>query len=308
MHQFPFTALPLKMIYDIFATMLQAAAPTTYPRRIAPYLPMEIISLIVEDVLKAANSDSFPLSTLSLISKPWMYECRRRLFKDLSTVSFHDIDDILLFMHLTSTPLCTFPNPIKCNRAEFKDMTRRERYYDVDYVSTAVQRATSALDVVEGAFIQGTNRGIPYSVRDAFKGWWTIKDLTLSEGTYTPPVLFKFLGKLPHLQHLCLSQVEIDDPAGQYPSVYYAFPVTLVKLSVRSSSDIWAFFKWSVLPGGGMDTVEEVQIQDQFPKDYEPRTLNHKMLDCLSDMPNLQVLGLEPVWPTGRGEIEFLGV
>ncbi|KAJ3550231.1 hypothetical protein NMY22_g590 [Coprinellus aureogranulatus] len=262
------------------------------------YTP-KIMAKIIEEIPDDKDGTS-TLCSLSLVSKLWMRECRKRLFNE--TLVFKGAEDFVRFMQLASVSLCTFQDPaqypykgiVKCKYVEFGCTPYHGHgtdwdYFDYSTLPETMQSATAFLDVEQGAIIHASDEGIPPAVRAAFQERWRIKCLKLFGGKHSASVLFEFLYTLPHLEHLCLTDVRLHDRSSDSDTTAYFFPPALKKLYVSSNEDVWHFLRSRVAPGGGLDEIVEVQIREDFTNDDKLLAMS----SCFIQMPRLQVIAIE---------------
>ncbi|KAJ3538623.1 hypothetical protein NMY22_g5088 [Coprinellus aureogranulatus] len=288
-----------------------ATGPSGYPAhealnksmRSAPAIWREhtpkIIAMIIDEIPDDKDGIS-TLCSLSLASKLWTRECRKRLFNEI--LVFKGAEYFVRFMQLASVSLCTFQDPapypskgiVKCKYVEFGCTPYHGHgtdwdYFDFTTLPETMQNATAFLDVEQGAIIHASDEGIPPAVRAAFQKRWSIKCLKLFGGKHSASVLFEFLYTLPDLELLCLTDVRLDERSFDHDTTEYAFPPAVRKLSICSSEEVWLFLQSRVAPGGGLEEIEEVQVRDDF--------MNGDMLlamsSCFKQMPRLQMVSIE---------------
>lgn len=160
---------------------------------------------------------------------------------------------------MLSTPLCTFPNPIRSKRLVLNGLATSD-----DEAMPALQDLMSNVVLAESLVIQVTTGGIAEVLARVSQGWSNICQLTLSGGTHAPAPFFEVLASFPRLQSLSLQDIRLEGAEQGPPAVQFKFPAVITTLSLVRSSNLWPFFRLHVLPGHGLASVGELYVEERF--------------------------------------------
>ncbi|KAJ3502517.1 hypothetical protein NMY22_g18558 [Coprinellus aureogranulatus] len=271
-----------------FVTSTSHSAPLLHLNMSAVVPPetfTEIFSHLRNDgaALKAVRESSMEFAVLS------QHHAFTRLV-------FKDRQHIAEFFALASAPYATIPKPLQCSSICFKDTAVVD-----DESLGEISRLLATIHVKHSFGVHVTTGGIPSTVIQLSTLWKdNIKQLSLRGGRHVPSVFFLFLASFPRLEALALKNVHMEEGNGM--AEQYTFPKTVTTLSLSRCAPLWSFMRVQVLPGGGLNHVRDLYIQELFFGGEEGVV---DMRECFRELAGIHTLTLDPVYHATLNNFNF---